>query len=187
LGPRRDWDPAPAQPPRPGAPEVGRRHVPRLVQGAHLPLMEVATVEAVRLVACEFHLGGVGRRWLVWLRWKLCAAVRMGGNGAGGAFYSHSERWALNGWRALTLARALKRRLAAAGQSCRLCSYSLREARRRGDWRVETTKRREKSLTVGHVASDVPSRCPRLPFRVQGLDWVHRMKKCVMPDEILVW
>jgi hypothetical protein len=39
MGHRRDWDPARAQPPRPGAPEVGRRHVPRLVQGVHLPLV----------------------------------------------------------------------------------------------------------------------------------------------------
>jgi hypothetical protein len=28
--------------------------------------VEVAAAEAVRLVACWFHLGGVGRRWLVW-------------------------------------------------------------------------------------------------------------------------
>jgi hypothetical protein len=65
----------------------------------------------------------------------------MGGNGAGGAFYSRGERCASNAWREITPAHAPKRRLAAAGQSYRRCSYSAREARMQGDRRVGMTKR----------------------------------------------
>jgi hypothetical protein len=70
----------------------------------------------------------------------------------------------------------------AAGQSCRWCSYSAREARRRasGDDEVSVIP-----LIVGHAASYVPSRRPRSPspLRGQDLDRVHRMKTCVAPDE----
>jgi hypothetical protein len=47
----RDWDPASAEPPCVGEAEVRWRHVPFLVQGARLPLLEVAMAEVVGLLS----------------------------------------------------------------------------------------------------------------------------------------
>jgi hypothetical protein len=67
VGHRRDWDPARAQSPRPGASKVGRR----LVQGARLPLGGRSHLPCGLWVPSRRR----GRMWLVWQRWKLCAAA----------------------------------------------------------------------------------------------------------------
>jgi hypothetical protein len=101
----RDWDPADAQPPRAGKPEVRWCHVPCLVQGVRHPLVEVLAAKAVNLMPGGLHLCGVGavlslassavrtRRAQAWMR-----RSRQGWVGApmalGRGFYSRGERWA---------------------------------------------------------------------------------------------
>jgi hypothetical protein len=66
----RVWDPTDAQPPRAGQPEVWRRHVPCLVQGARHPLVELLAAKAVHLMPGGLHLCGMGAV----LSWESSAA-----------------------------------------------------------------------------------------------------------------
>jgi hypothetical protein len=131
VGHRRDRDPTGAQPPGAGAPEVRRCHVPRLVQEARLPLVEVTEAEVIRLVA-GLHLVGVGelrrggdeeeRRESVVRRG--CLAMALGEEFIGPASGGRARVACIY---AILCSEATARY--AAAQSCRRCSYSTREAR----------------------------------------------------------
>jgi hypothetical protein len=124
--------------------------------------VEVPVAETVRLVA-GLHLGGVGklrrgggeeeRRENVVRRG--CLAMAPGEDFIGPASGGRARVARIY---ASPCSEATAR--CAAGQSCRRCSYSAQEARRRasGDDEVSVV-----SLTVGHAASHMLSRRPRSP------------------------
>jgi hypothetical protein len=125
--------------------------------------VEVPAAEVVRLVA-GLHLGGVGELWRGEddeerrenVVRRGCPAMAPGEDFIGPASGGRARVARIY---ASPCSEATAR--CAAGQSCRRCSYSAREARRRtsGDDEASVV-----SLTVGHAASHAPSRRPRSPL-----------------------
>jgi hypothetical protein len=129
----RDWDPARAQHPRAEAPEVRRRHVPRLIQGTRLPLVEVLAAEAVRLVVGRCGVGKCGEE-------EESSAARMSNNGTKEPFFIAAS----SGGRA-RVARIYASPCSEATPRCaaaQTCAGAFIPRGRRGDGRVEMMNHR---------------------------------------------